>query len=905
MPPIVYLVDASTFIHRSYHAIPRLTTKDGRPTNAIYGFVASLTKILREKSPQLMAVVYDTRGPSFRHQLDPHYKANRPPMEEDLIVQQEPIRRMVHALGLKAVEVPGLEADDVIATLTKQALASGAQVVIVSSDKDFYQLLGDQVSMYDPNPKKETNTNVRTLQEKFGLTPEEFLEAQGLMGDSTDNIPGVPGIGEKTAAKLIQKYHTLENLYDRLPDITPEKLRGKLAEHRTGAFLSRDLARLKKDADLGLTMADLKVHTPNQSNLRAMYRDLEFTRFAAELEPERTISQGDYHLVDTPEALQAVVDELSGVRYLAIDLETTSVDPMVAEIVGLSLCGATGLAEEEGNGPLNGTRQPRRAFYVPMAHRTLGAAQLDWPQVRNTLKPLLEDLQVAKVNQNIKYDYIILRRHGLDLKPITDDPMVASYVLEPGTGGHNLNDLSRKWLNHDPITYQQVVGKQPGFDYISPEEARDYACEDADVALALTEVLRKRLKEEGLLRLYEDLEMPLVPVLAEMEMTGVGLDVALLADLSKDLARRMDQMEERIYVLAGHRFNVNSPKQLGSVLFEELKLPQGKKTQKKTGYSTDVEVLTDLAALHELPAEILNYRTLAKLKSTYIDALPQLINPATGRLHTSFNQAVTATGRLSSSDPNLQNIPIRTEEGRQIRQAFIARSGWLLLAADYSQIELRILAHYSKDRGLREAFLAGDDIHTRTAAEVFHVLPGLVTPDLRRQAKAINFGIVYGQQAFGLAKQLGIDRKTAQRYIDQYFDRYAGVKAFIDQTLTLARQTGYVTTLLGRRRYLPDLTSSNHLTRSMAERMAVNTPIQGTAADIIKLAMLAVHRAMELARVNARMVLQVHDELVFEVPESEMAVMLDLVRREMQGVMNLDVPLIVDVQTGANWAEAH
>ncbi|MBF0530837.1 MAG: DNA polymerase I, partial [Deltaproteobacteria bacterium] len=693
---------------------PRLTTKDGRPTNAIYGFVASLAKVLREKSPSIMVVVYDAKGPSFRKEMDPNYKANRPPMPDDLIAQQEPIRRIVQALRLPAVEITGLEADDVIATLTRQALAQMAEVVIISGDKDFYQLLDERVSMYDPNPKKEMSVTTATLQEKFGLGPAEFLEAQGLMGDSTDNIPGVPGIGEKTAAKLIREYQTLENLYENLTKVSPEKLRAKLTEHRASAFLSRDLARLKADADLGLTLDDLKIRPADQGGLREIYRDLEFTKFAAELEPQRTLNCEDYILVDTPEALAALTQELAGAARLALDLETTSLDAMKAEPVGLSLCASN-----------------HRAYYIPLAHQTLGAVNLDWTVVREALRPILENPAVGKINQNIKYDYIILRRHGLDPQPIVDDPMIASYILEPGVGGHNLNDLSRKWLGHDPITYQEVVGKQPGFDFISPEAAKDYACEDADLALSLSDLLRTDLEKEGLLKLYEDLELPLLTVLAEMEMAGVGLDLGLLADLSKDLAKRMNMAEERIYFLAGHHFNINSPRQLGVVLFDELRLPQGKKTQKKTGYSTDVEVLTDLAMHHELPAEILNYRTLAKLKSTYVDALPQMINPTTGRLHTSFNQAVTATGRLSSSDPNLQNIPIRTDDGRRIRQAFTAQPGRKMLAADYSQIELRILAHCSGDRGLQEAFLAGDDVHTRTAAEVFNVLPGLVSPDMR------------------------------------------------------------------------------------------------------------------------------------------------------------------------------
>ncbi len=884
----IYLVDASTFIHRSFHAIPHLSNKSGQPTNAVYGLTATLHKLIREKKPEYIALAFDARGRNFRHEMYSDYKANRPPMPPDLAAQQEPIRRVVAALRLPTLEREGLEADDLIATAVARAREKGFEVVIVSGDKDFYQLLGEGVSMYDPNPKKEKSFTGASFQEAFGLPPESFLEAQGLMGDSTDNIPGVPGVGEKTAVKLISQFGDLETLYAGLDQVAG-KLREKLAENRDSAFLSRDLARLKNDADLGVDIEDLKPGQPDPEELRALYQEMEFIRFLDDLGPSRTMSRDDYHLVRTSEELEALLREMAGAERLSVDLETTSIDPMRAAVVGISLC-----------------FQPHRAFYLPVGHQTLSGGQLEWPVVRNHLKPLLESGELPKVGQNIKYDLIVLRRHGIDLKPIGDDSMVMSYLLDPGTGGHNLERLSRSYLNHDPITYEEVVGdKKAGFDQVSPEAACEYACEDADLALMLAEALRPKLEEAGLAGLYDDLELPLIGVLAEMEMNGVGLDLELLNDLSKELALRIAQSEEKVYRLAGHEFNVNSPKQLGQVLFEELNLPQGKKTKKKSGYSTDVEVLTDLAAVHELPAEILNYRTLNKLKSTYVDALPALINPETGRVHTSFNQAVTATGRLSSSDPNFQNIPVRTEEGRRIRQAFVAGPGRLILSADYSQIELRILAHYSGDRGLQDAFINGEDIHTRTAAEVFGLFPGMVTPEMRREAKAINFGIVYGLQAFGLAKQLGIERKVAQQYIDQYFQRYSGVKTFIEETLAEARRTGYVTTLLGRRRALPDLVSKNFQARSVAERMAVNTPIQGTAADFIKLAMLEVSRRLKEAGLQARMILQVHDELVFEVPEEELERTRELVRTAMEGVFKLSVPLTVDVNQGANWAEAH
>jgi len=889
MTKTIYLVDASTFIHRSYHAIPPLSTKSGRPTNAIYGFLATLNKLLRERQPEYIALAFDAKGPTFRHEIYNDYKANRPPMEPDLIAQQAPIREIIEALGLPKLEVPGLEADDLIATLAAKARRQGFEVVVVSGDKDFFQILAPGVSMYDPNPKKEKTVSLETLRDQYGVAPEQFLEVQALMGDSIDNIPGVPGVGEKTAVKLINQFGSLENLYENLDQVKGEKLRATLTENKAAAFLSRDLARLKTDADLDVSPQNLAPRNPDQETLRRLYQELEFAKFAAELGPSRTISYEDYHLVRDETAFQNMLAELAPADRLAVDVETTALDPMRADLVGLSLAA-----------------RPGRAFYLPVGHQVLSGPQLNLTEVLESLKPLLEAEKPPKAGQNIKYDYIVLARHGLNLRPIGDDSMVASYLLDPGSGGHNLERLARTYLDHDPIKYEEVVGdKKSGFETVSPESGYEYACEDADLALRLAEVLRPKLEENGLWDLYERVELPLIKVLAEMEMNGVRLDLGQLRDLSKELAGRLTLIEARVYALAGHEFNINSPKQLGEVLFEELNLAPGKKTRKKSGYSTDVEVLTELAVRHELPAEVLNYRTLSKLLSTYVDALPQLINPATGRVHTSFNQAVTATGRLSSSDPNLQNIPVRTEEGRRIRAAFVPEPGRLILSADYSQIELRVLAHYSEDPGLRRAFLDNEDIHTRTAAEIFNVFPEMVSPEMRRQAKAINFGIVYGLQAFGLAKQLGIDRKEAQGYIEEYFKRYAGVKRFIDETLIEARKTGYVTTLLGRRRALPELKSKNYQARSMAERMAVNTPIQGTAADLIKLAMLNVDRAVKKSGLRAKMILQVHDELVFEAAEEEIEETARLVRREMEGVFTLSVPLVVEVNSGRSWAEAH
>jgi len=810
-------------------------------------------------------------------------------MPQELIQQQDYIRRITDAFKLPRLETTGLEADDLIATLATQAQAQGVEVVIVAADKDFYQILSEGVTMYDPNPKREGYMSMESLKERFGVTPSGFLEAQGLMGDTTDNYSGIPGVGEKTAIKLIQEYGTLDNIYENLDNVKQASLKKKLIEHKEEAYLARDLAHLKTDADLKLTLDEMRITEPDVEELRRLYKELDFTRFLADLEPEKTISYDDYHLVDTEAKLASLTEEIKNIERLSVDLETTSTDPMRAGIVGMSLAA-----------------KPHRAFYIPMAHQSPEASQLPLDIVFKALGPILESEKVLKVGQNIKYDYIVFRRHGIELRPIGDDSMIASYLLDPGERQHNLDRISRTYLYHNPISYLDVVGdKKIGFETVSPDAARDYACEDADLALILSNILRSKLRENTLLDLYEEVELPLIEVLAEMEMNGVKLDVGPLQDLSRELAERAGRSEARIYELAGREFNINSPKQVGEILFEDLKLPQGKKTKKKTGYSTDEEVLTKLAEVHPLPAQILSYRMLVKLRSTYADALPQLINPKTGRVHTSYNQAGTATGRLSSSDPNLQNIPIRTEEGLRIRAAFVPEPGSLILAADYSQIELRVLAHCSAAEGLLAAFSSGEDIHTRTAAEIFNVFPDMVTSEMRRDAKAINFGIIYGKRAFGLAKDLGIERRKAQAYIDQYFARYSGIKDFIDKTIEQAKIDGYVSTLFNRKRRLPNIKSRNSVTRAAAERMAINTLLQGTAADIIKKAMIAVHRTIKETNFPAKLIMQVHDELVFEVAEESVEELSDLVRREMEGAVRLKVPLLVDISFGSSWAEAH
>ncbi len=889
MARTVYLVDASLYIYRSYHAIRNLSMSSGQPTNAVLGFVSTISKLIREKKPEYMALAFDSKGPTFRHEIYPDYKANRPPMPEDLISQQEYIRRAVAGFNLARLEIQGIEADDIIASAARQARKQGFEVVIVGGDKDLFQLLAEGVSIYDPKPKGDNYVTEESFRERFGISPSGFLEAQGLMGDATDNYSGVPGVGEKTALKLIQEFETLENIFENLERVKQKNLRRKLEEHKESAFLARRLAHLKTDTELDLNFEELKVAGPDIEALRSLYRELELNRLLSNLESLKTISYEDYHLVDTDEKLAELVSELDGVKKLSIDLETTSTDPMRAEIVGFSF-----------------SARPHRAFYVPVAHQDPAAPQLPLKKALETFKPILESKKVVKAGQNIKYDYIILRRNGLTMSPLGDDSMLASYLLDPSNRVHSLERISAAYLSHDPITYDQVVGdKKAGFDSISPEAAKEYACEDADLALMLAETLRPKLAERGLLKLYEEMELPLIEVLAEMEMNGVKLDLDQLQKLSVELAGRALTAEAKIYDLAGKEFNINSPKQLGEVLFEDLGLPQGKKTRKKTGYSTDVAVMTELAEIHPLPNEVLTYRSLVKLRSTYLESLPKLIHPETGRVHTSYNQTGTATGRLSSSNPNLQNIPIRTEEGRRIRAGFVPEEGDLILSADYSQIELRILAHFSEAEGLLSAFSSGQDIHTRTASEIFNVFPDMVDSRMRREAKAINFGIIYGMGAFRLAKELGIERKKAQEYIDEYFNRYEGVKTYLEKTVEQARSLGYVTTLYNRRRYIPELKSGNRNVRANAERMAVNTPLQGSAADIIKMAMLDVHRALKKEKFPAKMIMQVHDELVFEVNKDYADQLTDLVREKMEGVISLKVPLKVDVSYGPSWAEAH
>jgi DNA polymerase I len=885
-----YLIDGSAYIHRAFHAIAGLANSRGMPTNAVFGFTRMLIKLMEDRRPEYAAMVFDARGPTFRHEIYAAYKANRPPMPEELAVQIPLIQRVTAAYRLPVVELAGYEADDVIGTLARRLAAEGFAVVMVTGDKDFLQLVGEQTSLWDP--MKDAAMDLAAVRARMGVEPAQMVDVMGLSGDATDNIPGVPGIGPKTALDLIRSHGSLETLYANLASVARPKLRETLAAYREQAFLSRRLAAIDTRAPVAVDMAALKLTGPDPQALGALFKELEFRQLQHSIPHAADLSGKDYRAVLDPDALSELVGRLCAAELAAIDTETTAADPMRAELVGISVA-----------------MKPDQAFYIPCGHFYLGAPlQLERSFVLSQLSAYLQDPRLKKVGQNIKYDWIVLARHGVELGGVVFDTMLASYLLDPSKRAHNLDQIALDFLDHKSISFEEVVGRKkdrPTFAQVPLEEAVPYACEDADITRLAHAVLARRLDEVGLTELLHTVEMPLIPVLTRMEMRGVAVDTEQLRRLSKHFEQQLETLEAGITSLAGERFNIHSSQQLGAILFEKLKLPVQKKTKKKTAYSTDVDVLMSLAKLHELPALVLKHRTLAKLKSTYADALIGLIHPQTGRIHTCYHQTVTATGRLSSSEPNLQNIPIRTPEGLEIRRTFVPREGWRLMSVDYSQVELRILAHYAEDETLIRAFRDGEDIHTRTASEVFEVAPSQVSPELRRQAKAINFGIIYGMSPFGLARQLDISQKMAKVYIDHYFGRYPGVKRFLDRTIEEARRTGRTSTLLGRIRLLPDIGSTNAMVRQAAERVAVNTPIQGTAADLIKVAMIRIDEALTREGLKAAMLMTVHDELVFEAPPDEVARVSARVAGIMEGVWDLRVPLKVNVAVGSNWAEAH
>ncbi len=885
---ILYIIDGNSYIYRAFYAVRGLSNSSGLPTNAIFGFANMLLKVIKDRKPDLLAIVFDPKGRTRRHSEYAEYKAHRPPMPSDLVPQIPYIHKLVEAFRIPVFIVEGEEADDVIATIARKAESDGIGITVVSGDKDLLQLVGTNITVYDS--MKDKFFEPADVEERFGVHPDRVVEILGLMGDASDNIPGVPGIGEKTAQVLIRQFGTIENLISRSHEITKPKLRQSVADHAQLARLSRELAVLHTDIPLRLNYEDLKIKPPDTGVLLSMFKELQFTALLKHIAPDEQVPPANYHAILDKDELLHLAMRLAKAEEFSFDTETTSLDPLRAKLVGISF-----------------SLSPGEAFYLPLGHNYPHMpGQIPLDDALNVLKPLFLNPSIGKIGQNIKYDLLVLGRYRIEVSNVSFDTMIASYLLNPGKPSHGMDALALEYLNHRTITYNEVTGtgkKQISFDQVEIPAAVRYSGEDADITLRLKTTLEPLLKEHNLEKLFHEMEMPLIEVLVSMERIGVKIDAEVLSQLSKNACIEMNSIEQAIYELAGGTFNINSPKQLAVILFEKLQLTPIKKT--KTGFSTDVDVLEGLAHVHPLPAEILKYRSLAKLKSTYMDALPVLINPETNRLHTSLNQAVTATGRLSSSDPNLQNIPIRTPIGRQIRRAFIAEQGSSLLSADYSQIELRILAHMSNDPALIRTFQLDEDIHTRTASEIFGLTPDEVTGEMRRKAKSVNFGIIYGISAYGLAQDIGVSNGEAKRYIENYFARYPDVRKFIDRTIEEAKSTGQVATLLGRRRFIPELASANASVRSFGERTAVNTPIQGTAADLIKLAMINIHRRLCREQLKTHMILQIHDELVFEVPDHEMNQVKKLVREEMEGVQSLAVPIKVDMGSGMNWDEAH
>ncbi|MFQ6103995.1 MAG: DNA polymerase I [Candidatus Glassbacteria bacterium] len=888
----IFLIDGYALLYRSYFAFLKnpLTTSKGENVSAIYGFLNSILKIVRDHHPDYLCLVYDTKEPTFRHEIYPEYKATREKMPEDLAEQIPKTREIAEAMGIPIVELVGYEADDVIGTLAVRALSKGLDAVIVSGDKDFYQLVQEGLMLYDPRKagKDDEWVGTKNAHLKFGVPAEMVRDVLALMGDSSDNVPGVPGIGKKTAVKLIREHGSLDGIYDNLEKISSKSLHDKLSDNRESAFLSRDLVTIDVDLQLELDMEHLRTKAPDEARLLRIFDELEFhslkRRFFGSVEATGEAIEVNYVLIDDMSGFQELITKISRGGLISLDLETTDLDPVKAEIVGISI------SMEEGKG-----------YYIPLMHEE--GANLPVDEVLSSLKPLLESAVLKKVGQNLKYDASVLAGYGINLSGIHFDTMIAAYLLDPTRRSYSLDQLVSGFLRHKMRSYDEVTGvgkKRIPFTRVPVLVAKDYSCEDADYTLRLFRLLEPELREKDLFDLLQRVELPLITVLVGMERTGVSIDAPFFAELSRKMGSMMRGIEGEIYEIAGEVFNINSTKQLSEILFRKLKIPVVKRT--KTGYSTDSEVLETLSREYEIARKLLDYRELSKLRSTYVDALPKQINPRTGRVHTSFNQVMTATGRLSSSEPNLQNIPVRTELGREIRKGFIPSAPErVLLTADYSQIELRIVAHVSRDENMISAFNFGADIHRQTAALVFGVSQEEVTPELRSRAKEINFGVIYGMGPFGLSRRLDIPMEEARGFIDSYFQRYSGVKAYIDKTVEEAKERGYVTTLLGRRRYLPGIHSRNRNVREFAIRTAINSPIQGTAADLIKIAMIDIHRELESLGLDAKMIIQVHDELVFDVDKSAVEDLRRIVRHKMERALELIVPVTVDIGVGDSW----
>ena len=884
--PTLYLIDGNSYIYRAFYAIKGLSNATGFPTNAIFGFTNMLLKVLREKKPDYFAIVFDSPVPTERHKAYEAYKAHRPAMPDELKLQIQPIKEIINAFNISNIEIEGYEADDVLGTIAKKAEKEGLDVYIITSDKDINQILSPKIKTYDT--MKDKITEEKDVVERFGVEPSRFPEIIALMGDASDNIPGVHGIGEKTAVSLLKEFGSIDNIIQNHSRIKKPKLKEAISENIENIKLSLKLATIDTNVPLEISIEEFKPKEPDRTKLLDFLRKFEFSSLLRLIpEGENTFSHdAEYIIILDKDTFESSVASIK--NEVAIDTETTSKLPMIAELVGISF-----------------SIEPEKAYYIPLAHSYPGTPkQLSKEYVLGKLKMLLENPEIKKTGHNIKYDLIVLKNESINLKGIAFDTMLASYLLNPNKTNHNLEDVSMTYLSIKKLSFNDITDKgKKNFREVSIEDAAKYSGEDAAVTLKLKYILETEIEKEGLAKLFYDIEIPVIEVLADIEIAGIKIALPLMAGFSKELENELAGIEKRIYFLAGEEFNINSPKQLQEILFEKLRLRTLKKT--KTGFSTDVGVLEELALEHELPKEILEHRTLSKLKNTYVDTLPKLVNPYTGRLHTSFNQTVTATGRLSSSEPNLQNIPIRGEWGKRIREAFIADEGHLLLSSDYSQIELRVLAHLSQDEGFIEIFKNDGDIHTRTACELFGMTSENITPEIRRRAKAVNFGIVYGISPYGLSQQLGIHPEEAKFYIDTYFMRHSGVKNYIDTKISEAAETGYVSTIFQRKRAIPELKSTNKNIRQLGERLAMNTPIQGSAADIIKIAMINIWRRLKKEGLRTKMLLQVHDELLFEVPIKEKDKVQSLVREEMENAVKLDVPLKVDIGVGRNWSEAH
>ncbi len=889
-PPII-LVDGSSYLYRAFHAMPGLNNSEGQPTGAIYGVINMTRSLLKQYQPEYIAMVFDAKGKTFRNDLYEEYKANRPPMPDEMRSQVPFLYEIIEAMGLPLLVIEGVEADDVIGTLAAQAMENSADVLISTGDKDMAQLVNQHVTLVNTMDNRVTDVDGVTA--RFGVPADKFIDYLTLVGDTADNIPGVPKVGPKTAVKLLEEFGDLDTLMKRADEV-----KGKLGENLRDSLeflpLSRDLVTIRCQLDLPLKLDELKINEADEARLKDLYARLQFKTWLTELggANDELSAEAEYDTVLDQSSLDDWLNKIQQEGIFAFDTETTDLDAMQAEIVGLSF------AVEAG-----------KAAYVPLTHDYPGAPQqLDRGQVLQQMKPLLENEEIKKIGQNLKYDMKVLANHAIALNGIEHDTMLESYVLDNTSSRHDMDTLAMKHLGHKTIHFEDIAGKgkkQLKFNDIALEQASPYAAEDADITLRLHERLWPALeKHEKLTFIYREIEMPLLPILARVERNGVRIDAGMLKRQSSELAQGIVDLERQAHKAAGQEFNLGSPAQLQDILFNKLGLPVIKKTPKGQP-STAEAVLQELAPDYELPRVILEYRSMSKLRSTYTDKLPLMINPRTGRVHTSYHQAVAATGRLSSSDPNLQNIPVRSKQGRRIRQAFIPDDGFLMVSADYSQVELRIMAHLSGDEGLLKAFSEGADIHKATASEVFAIPLDEVTIDQRRSAKAINFGLIYGMSAFGLAQQLNIERGEAQEYIDLYFDRYPGVKIYMDETRKLAHEQGYVETVYGRRLYLPEINSGNGMRRQYAERTAINAPMQGTAADLIKMAMISVDKWIRHEAPDVRMIMQVHDELIFEVPDGQIADASDKIQALMTGVADLRVPLLVDVGVGANWDEAH